>query len=101
MAGSATSVAWSGRWQDWTENALAGDRSDLVADAAPVAAESSLAPDLLDHFNGRRLHNRRGAQRVNAALSREYGDIRGGRTSVGYRLKADFDTKSITSEPCR
>ena len=73
MAGSATLAAWSGWWQDWTENALAGDRSDLVADAEPVAAESSLAPDLLDHFNGRRLHNRRGAQRVNAALSREYG----------------------------
>jgi hypothetical protein len=26
------------------------------------------------------------------------GNIRGGRTSVDYRLKADLDTKSITSD---
>ena len=36
MAGNATSAAWSGRWQDWTENALTGDRPALVADAEPV-----------------------------------------------------------------
>src|SRR5262249_18454556 len=29
------------------------------------------------------------------------GNMGGGRTSVGYRLKAHFDTKSITSETCR